>query len=224
MPSEFPRSAKNLKGALVVFESSRPIPTNLIVFQYNPDSMQRSFRPSRRTTSDEEAPAGGGGGREVLPPNERFSLEVELDAADQLEVPGQNVLATQVGLHPTLAALELLLYPPSSALILNRALSSAGSSIISQARSPLVLLVWGSMRVVPVRLTSLRVHEQAFDPRLNPLRAEVSLELRALTDAELEDEGPPFETLGIVNQIAKEVLARSHVAGSVVEITSQLPF
>lgn len=223
MPSEFTRSPKNLKGALVVFESSAPVPTNLIVFQYNPETVRRSVRsPTRRRGS--EAPEGGGGTREVHPPAETFSLEVELDAADQLEVPSQNPIAVASGLHATLAALELLMFPSSTALILNRALSAAGSSIIRQARSPLVLLVWGAPRVVPVRVTSLSINEKAFDTRLNPIRAEVSLELRALTDRELQDEGPPFSTLGIVNQIAKEVLARSNVAGAVQEITGMLPF
>ena len=43
-------------------------------------------------------------------------MSVELDATDQLEAV--NPLAVASGLHPTLAALELLLYPPSTQLIL----------------------------------------------------------------------------------------------------------
>jgi len=42
MPSDFPRSPKYLKGALVVFETRIPVPTNAIVFQYNPETVSRT--------------------------------------------------------------------------------------------------------------------------------------------------------------------------------------
>lgn len=221
MPSDFPRSPKLLKGALVVFETIAPAPTNLIVFQYNPDTMSRSFQQ-----------LGGGGGADprtgagdteaALPPLQSFQLIVELDAADQLEA--SNPLALGVGLHPTLAALELLLYPSSASLILNKALALAGSAVVTPARAPLVLLVWGPLRVVPVRLGTLSVVEQAFDQLLNPIRAQVTMDLRALTIAELRAAGPPFDTLAVVNQIAKEVLARSNLFNSAEQIGGSISF
>jgi len=221
MPSEFPRSPRLLKGALVVFETAIPVPTNLIVFQYNPDTMTRSFKPVGGTGGDPSQSAGDTQ-HVPLPPLESFQMKVELDAADQLE--SSNALARGVGLHPTLAALELLLYPPSTQLILNKALSLLGSSIISPADVPMVLLVWGAPRVVPVRVTSVGITEQAFDQILNPIRAEVTLGLRGLTQVELQQAGPPFDTLAIVNHIAKEVLARANIVNSVQQITTMLPF
>lgn len=221
MPSEFPRSPKLLKGALVVFETAIPVPTNLIVFQYNPDTVTRSFQPVGSGSGDPSA--GAGDTQHIpLPPLESFQMKVELDAADQLEA--SNPLARGVGLHPTLAALELLLYPPSTQLILNKALSLLGSSIISPATAPMVLLVWGAPRVIPVRVTSVAITEQAFDTILNPIRAEVTLGLRALTVIELQAAGPPFDTLALVNHIAKEVLARANIVNSVQQITTMLPF
>lgn len=227
MPSDFPRSPKLLKGALVVFEAAVPVPTNLIVFQYNPDTMSRGFGgfPS------EEASRGAGSSdprqgvtdpQSTLPPLETFQMNVELDAADQLEA--SNPLAIVAGLHPTLAALELLLYPPSASLILNKVLTLAGSSVVSRAETPLVLLVWGAARVVPVKVTSLSINEQAYDQKLNPIRAEVALGLRVLTERELTTAGPPFSTLATVNHIAKEVLARSNLFNSAEQIRSLLPF
>jgi hypothetical protein len=221
MPSEFPRSPKLLKGALIVFETAIPVPTNLIVFQYNPDAVTRSFRPVGGGRGDSSASAGDTQ-HVPLPPLETFQMKVELDAADQLEA--SNPLARGVGLHPTLAALELLLYPPSTQLILNKALSLLGSSIISPAQVPMVLLVWGAPRVIPVRVTSVAITEQAFDTILNPIRAEVTLGLRALTSVELQAAGPPFEQLALVNHIAKEVLARANIVNSVQQITTMLPF
>lgn len=221
MPSDFPRSPKLLKGALVVFETIAPVPTNLIVFQYNPDGVTRGFQQQSGGGDPRES---GGDTQEARPPIETFQMNVDLDAADQLEDPGSNPLAVSVGLHPTLAALELLLYPPSASLILNRVLSLAGSAIVAPTRAPLVMLVWGAPRVVPVNVTSLSITEQAFDQILNPIRAQVTLGLRALTDVELRQVGPPFDTLAIVNQVAKEVLARSNIFNSVQEIGDSISF
>jgi hypothetical protein len=222
MPSEFSRSPRLLKGALVVFETQAPIPTNLIVFQYNRDTMTRSFQAAGGTASNVEQ--GAGDTQPRLPPIESFQMTVDLDASDQLELPGSNPVTVATGLHPTLAALELLLYPPSTMLILNKVLSLAGSSLISPATAPLVVLVWGPLRVVPVRVVSLGVTEQAFDQRLNPILARVTLGLRALTFPELVEAGTPFDMLGIVNQIAKEVLARTNILNSAQQIGGMVSF
>jgi hypothetical protein len=48
---------------------------------------------------------------------------------------------------------------------------------------PVVLFVWGAGRIVPVRLTSFSVEEQAFTPTLYPIRAKVSVGLRVLTES-----------------------------------------
>jgi len=221
MASEFPGSPMVLKGALVVFGASVPVPTNLIVFQYNPDEMRRSFRQA--------APAGeeadrrrSGGTRRVRPPVESFSITVELDAADQLEEA--NPIAVATGLHPTLAALELLLYPPSTEVILGKVLAAVGSARVTPAKAPLVLLVWGPLRVVPVRVESVSITEEAFDQLLNPIRAKVELGLRTLTEKELNAAGPPFDTLALVNLIAKEVLARTQAVAAVADVAGSASF
>ena len=219
MPSDFPRSPKLIKGALVVFETRIPVPTNLIVFQYNPETMNRSFHQVAGSSDPRLTP---GGQSLMLPPIESFQLDVELDAADQLE--DKNVLTRAVGLHPVLAALELLIHPPSTNLILNKVLSLAGSSVISPATSPLVLFVWGPARVVPVRVDSVGITEEAFDQLLNPSRAKVALGLRALTIPELVQAGPPFDVLGIVNLVAKEVLARTNIFNSIQQIGGSISF
>ncbi len=45
------------------------------------------------------------------PPRESLKLDVEIDAADQLEQA--KFPATSMGIDPTLASLEMLLYPKS---------------------------------------------------------------------------------------------------------------
>lgn len=208
MPSEFPRSPKLLKGGLVVFPSQKlgPPPT-VIVFQYNPEQLSRSLAP--RAPPD---PSSVGGAREdslrVLgPPVETINLSVVLNAADQLEQPEQNPEVAANGLHPALAALELLLYPPSPQVLLNRSLAQAGSVQIAPPDLPLTLLVWGKSRAVPVRLTSFSIAEEAFDPRLNPIQAKVDLGMQVLTYMELKEDTIGFGAY-IAYQAQKEALAR----------------
>jgi hypothetical protein len=221
MASEFPGSPMVLKGALVVFGAPVPVPTNLIVFQDNPDDMRRTFRQAAPAGDDADRRRSGGT-RRVRPPVESFTITVELDAADQLE--DSNPIAVATGIHPALAALELLLYPESTIVILNKALSLAGMSLIAQPKVPVVLLVWGLPRIVPVRVTSVSITEQAYDPLLNPIRARVELGLQALTEAELGEAGAPFNTLGLVNQIGKEVLAKTNIVTGTLELSAEITF
>jgi hypothetical protein len=219
VPSSFPGSPRLLKGALVVFEALVPVPTNLIAFQYNPDSLSRSFAQQQDPA---DARRNSGDTLFVLPPTESFRMSVELDATDQLEDGNPITLAT--GLHPTLAALELLLYPSSIDLIADKALALVGSARVKPGRVPIVLLVWGPLRVVPVRLESVSVTEEAFDQLLNPIRAKVDLGLRTLTERELQIVGAPFDVLSLVNLIAKEALARTAPIASVAEIAGSAGF
>ena len=223
MPSDFTGSPRLLKGALVVFEALKPVPTNIIAFQYNPDQVTRQFQ---RAGGGNGAPPpsdpcrNAGDTQRVLPPTESFRMSVELDATDQLEET--NPIAIGSGLYPALSALELLLYPPSTDIILGKILAKLGSARVSPANQPLVLLVWGPFRVIPVRVEQVSITEEAFDQLLNPIRAKVDLGLRALSDRELRIAGAPFNTLALVNQIAKEVLARTAPVASLEQIGGSL--
>jgi hypothetical protein len=221
MSSAYPGSPRLLKGALVVFETVAPIPTNLIAFQYNPESVTRSIE-----SQNARDPTGARRWIErptpLNTPLERLRLTIELDATDQLE--DGSLVARATGLHPELAALELLLYPTSAQKILGTILSAVGSAFITAADEALVLLVWGPLRVLPVLVESLSINEEAFDQLLNPIRAKVDLELRSLTAGELSHAGKIFGAIDVVNLIAKEVLARENAVTSVEEIIGAASF
>jgi hypothetical protein len=223
MPSDFPGSPRLLKGALVVFEALIPVPTNLIAFQYNPDQVTRQFKQAGGVGAGGATPdpcRTSGDTQRVVAPTESFKMAIELDATDHLEEV--NPLAVAVGLHPTLSALELLLYPPSTQVIFGKVLAKLGSARVTPTNKPVVLLVWGPLRVLPVYVESLTITEQAFDTLLNPIRAKVDLGLRTLSQIELDKAGVPFDTLDIVNQIAREALARSAPIASVDQIGGSL--
>jgi hypothetical protein len=219
VPSEFPRSPSLLKGALVVFKQGSLVPT-VITFQYNPETMRRGLEA--QNPEPEPGQSAGDTGR-VLPPIESFSLTIELDAADQLET-GDTVTRI-AGLHPALAELELLLYPSSITMIKNQILALVGSSAVAPLGVPVVLFVYGPSRVVPVRVESLSVTEQAFDQLLNPILASVDIGLRSMTDAELREAGPLFAKLGLIRLIDKEILvAAPTVSAAAQKIRGLLPF
>jgi hypothetical protein len=219
MPSEFPGSPKLLKGALVVYATTLPVPSSIVVFQYNPDSMSRTLFDE--SSGDDPRLPGGDPTAVLGPPVESFDLTVELDAADQLDAG--DPLARNLGIHPALAALELLLYPPADVIIRIKGLAKVGIANLTPAELPIVLLVWGLARVVPVRVTSVSVTETAFDEHLNPIQATVSLAMTALTEAQLRRAGPPWDSLGLVTQKVKERAARRGSEGITVDIRGLLP-
>ena len=173
---------KILKAGIILLD---PISTQLqrvVVLQYNPDQLSRTLQV--------QATSGEAGDRsEALrlkgAPIETFKLEAEIDATDQLETSDQHPTATDVGIFPQLALLESLITPASDQLAASEMMLTTGTVEIAAMEAPLALFVWSVQRVVPVRVTELSIVEEAFDTSLNPIRAKVSLSMRALSVSDL---------------------------------------
>ncbi|MDQ3055611.1 MAG: hypothetical protein M3R66_17910 [Actinomycetota bacterium] len=211
----FPNSPRLLKGAIVGLDPVNPL-ASVIVFQYNPDTVTRRL--------DARTSGGDGGDRSEAfrltgPPKETVTLSVEVDAADQLEEA--NPLAVTSGVYPALSALEMLLYPKSRTVIANAVLARLGNIEIIPPEAPMTLFIWGTRRVVPVRLTSFSVTEEAYDTALNPIRARVELSLLVLSYADLK-QGHPGYNLFLAHQIAKEIMATTNVITSAQNIGASL--
>lgn len=202
--SSFPNSPRLLKGGIVLLDAESGAVQKVIALQYNPDTLTRTLQPKGMG-------AESGDRSEALrlkgPAVETIKLEAELDATDQLEFPDKNPNAVQSGIHPQLAALEMILYPTTDQLQANYALAQSGTLEIAPMQAPLSLFVWSKNRVVPVRLTEFSVTEEAFDPALNPIRAKVSLGMRVLSvdDLGFDHKGG---SLYLAYQQQKEKLAR----------------
>lgn len=195
----FSGSPKVSKGALIGLDALKPV-ASVVVFQYNPEKVTRSLQPKTSGADGAEGEAL----RITGPPEETFSLEIEIDATDQLAVG--DPIAGSLGIAPQLASLEMMFYPPSALVIANEALALAGLVEVVPPEAPLAVLVWSPSRVLPVRLTDVSVAEEAYDTHLNPIRAKVTVGLRVLT----------YDDLGLLSvggglfmahQIAKEVMA-----------------
>ena len=133
------------------------------VFQYNPEKLIHTFNqgsPSAlaANTSDQQSPT-----------SEFFNLTFELDSVD-IDPPAQNQSSPALGLHPSLAMLELMMQP---------------QMVGKQTYQPIVVFKWGAKRSVPVRVISMNVEEKSFDITLIPNRATVTLTLRVLDATEI---------------------------------------
>jgi hypothetical protein len=193
--SSFPGSPRVLKGAFVYFASQGAQP-KIIAFQYNPETLCRKL--------ERDAIALGSSSSSSLAPTspiprQVISLTLALDAADGLEFPDENPQVVRSGLHPSMSAIEILMYSSAS------------------APSSLTLFVWGVNRVVPVRVMQVQIVEQMFDPSLNPIRAAIAVTLLVRTHADFSD--APWARKYWDNYLAKlQELAESASAETISEL------
>jgi hypothetical protein len=184
----FPRSPRTLRGGFILMDADGLAVRRTIVFQYNPDTLTRSLAPRGATADTGDRLEAL---RLVGPPAETLKLEIALDATDRLEKPAQNPTTVAEGIAADLAEFETMVSPSVADLEAAEALTRTGTLEILPLPSPLLLLVLGANRTVPVRITEFAITEEAFDTRLNPVLARLSLGLRALTTDDL-----PFGSKG----------------------------
>jgi hypothetical protein len=232
-----------LKGALVEFMPTfLPIPLpNVIVFQYNPETMTHTWSQPAPTSS-----AGTEGSNPLAVqgmPGETFSFTIAMDSNDDIAngiQPG-SALATASGLYSRLAALEMLLYPTGTTNAVLGAVSAAISSALGgtssgptrtvpQSVMPVTLFIWGAGRIVPVRVTGLTITEKLYDSTLNPIHAEAQISLRVLTPAELVAASADDDVLGNLATIAytytltlRQALAVANLANAAESIIGMIP-
>jgi hypothetical protein len=182
----YPRAPRMLRGGLVRLDPLARSIVDVVVFQYNPDTLTRTLAP--RAMSGEP-----GDRQEVLrltgPPHETIKFDAEIDATDQLADPtdAANAPVATEGLLPAIATLERLITPTAQELLATDSLYGQGMLEVAPMEAPLTVLVWGSKRVVPVLISSLSLTEEAFDPKLQPIRVKASLECKVLTTSDLPD-------------------------------------
>ncbi len=206
--STFPNSPRLLKGALIGVDPFNPL-ASVVVFQYNPDTMTRRLEPR---TGERRRRAGRG-----LSPGRAAEGDDHAVGGDRRHGSarsGATRWPSRRGVSPTLAALEMMLYPKSALVIANTILAAVGTVEVLPAEGPMILFVWGPTRVLPVRLTGLTITEEAYDTLLNPTRAKVELALAVLSYNDLKI-ASPGNALFLVHQITKEVLATTNVFNSV---------
>ena len=230
-----------LKGGLIEFTETFPIPIpNVIIFQYNPETMTHGWTPA---TTNPGTPGQTSNPLAITgQPQETFSFTLAMDSNDTIADGNAVVagIAELSGVYTRLAALEMLLFPtapPGGGLIgsVTAALGIGGGSSspsptqqVPAAQLPTVLFVWGPGRIVPVRVTALSITEKLYDATLlNPIHVEAQITLRVLTQDELKYVDGPLGSLANMaysySQGLREALAIANLANAVTSIIGMLP-
>jgi hypothetical protein len=238
-----------VKGALISFIPSSGIgvssPPNVIVFQMNPETISHAW------TAPAAAPAPSDSKVKVNPlavtgpPGESFSFTLMLDSNEQISDvstdPVGATLAQGSGVYSRLAALELLQFPTplpnqslsgqvsaaSSAAAQGSSASGASQQQVPLSQVPVVLFVWGALRIVPVRVTAFSISEKLFDSALNPTYAEAQITVTVLTPDELAAVQGPMQ--GIANmaysysQSIRQAQAALNLQEGTPEVLGMLP-
>ena len=182
-----------LRGALVEYGSDvlGPIP-NVVVFQFNPEEISRTLnipqaKPETAGNARLTEPHQAG-----APPTETFSITAHFSAADDLGKGGAaSVVARTFGIGPQLAALEKMVYTQAGIIsgLIGAAVDAIGDAIglgggaeaperpIPREKKPRILFIWGPSRVLPVEIRSMSITERKFDSLLNPVQAEVQMNM-----------------------------------------------
>lgn len=211
---------KLLRGVLASVNKGNLIDT--VVFQYNPDTVKRTLRPQSATQAQTGAPAESQGQSMqsseapsyIDAPSQTLSFTAYFDAmADEtFKDKGQLAKMKKFGIGAQLALLEKLAYPNTSA-VEKRERKRDTSKMPLRLWSPRTVLIWGNNRVLPVRITSLDITEDVFDPLLNPVRATVAITLEVQTYANRQPEDEDYARFGAYHK-ALEQLAKQAVGPS----------
>jgi hypothetical protein len=218
-----------LKGALIEYGTDLigPIP-NVVIFQFNPESLARTMKIPPRPTgaaSRENTQAGE-------KPLESISFKAQFSAADELK--DEKILAKMFGVGPRLCALEKMVNPSSKiAGLISAAIDAIGSAIsggggnpptqaIPREKYPKIIFIWGLTRVQPVVIDSMRITELEYDFLLNPIRAEVDIELTVNAVDTCSDDILAKGALEYTT-IAKEAQAIGNLANTAEQIVELIP-
>lgn len=203
MPNNPPAAQNFLRGALVTIDATTGA-RNTIAFQFNPETLRRNL----------QANTVGGGEQGDRSQAVRFTgAPVESITFDAVFTSlASNATASPDGVYPQLAALAMLVYPQLAAVNQEQTLLAQGILEVMPLLAPQTLFVWGSKRVLPVRVTELTIQEQFFDPDLNPVRATATLGLRVLSYSDLFPTNPSYQTYQVYQQELQTLAQQGYTA------------
>lgn len=219
-----------LRGALIEYGTDLigPIP-NVVIFQFNPESLTRSLQIPQRPTGATQRETTQAGERTF----ERISFKAHFSAVNMLDE--DKALAKMFGIGPQLSALEKMVLPSSKiAGLIGAALDAVGDALgmgggddapaqpIPREKYPRILFIWGLTRVLPVTIDSMTIAELEYDALLNPLRAEVDLQLSVIAIDECSDDVLGKGALEYT-MIAKEAQAIANLANTAEQIVELIP-
>ncbi len=220
-----------LRGALIEYGSDflGPLP-NVVIFQFNPETLTRTIQIPPRPTGAASRESDQAGELPV----EKIHLTAHFSAADAMGA--NNVLARATGVGPQLAALEQMVHPSGKISgLIGEAIDAIGDALglggeeeqatqpIPREKYPRILFIWGLTRVLPVIIQSMSITEQQYDFLLNPIQAQVEVDLDVITPDPRSDDQIAKGALEY-STLAKEAMAITNLANTAQQAVELIPF
>ena len=174
-----PYKAGNQRGMLTVTPATGS-PTD-IEFQYNPAEFEVGMTGTLYAGETANKPVTGA-------PEQTINLKISIEAT-AMAAAERN----QAGIRPQLAQLEMLLYPDIDNVTQNQQLLAGGKIEAVPEEPPKLLLTYGNRPPMPVKLKGMTVTERLHDGALNPIVADVSLQLEAVTYSQVPPSDANFD-------------------------------
>lgn len=219
-----------LRGALIEYGADLigPIP-NVVIFQFNPESLSRSFVVPQRSSAGNDREQSQAG-ETVF---EKISLKAHFSAIDMLN--DDKVLARAFGIGPQLAALEKMVLPAGKIEgLIGAAVDAIGDALglgggedpptqpIPRQSFPHILFIWGLTRIHPVKIESMSISELEYDNLLNPIRAEVDIGISVIKVDSCSDDWLAKGAQEF-SEIAKEAQAIANLANTAEQVVELIP-
>jgi hypothetical protein len=93
---------------------------------------------------------------------------------------------------------------------------------IPREQYPRILFIWGLTRVLPVTIDTMTIGELEYDALLNPLRAEVELQLSVIAGGRYSDDALAKGALDYTT-IAKEAQTIANLANTAEQVVDLIP-
>ena len=199
--SGFKNRPKILRGAFVEYGLS--LPPMFVVFQFNPEKLSRtrsiSYSPPNRSVfkrgklveekddislrnfHKNNSLLGVQRKQQADVNEENISFDIRLDATEKLSQ--EDFIAGRFGIAPELSALEMMVHPKDESILGSLFSTKPGYSFTRKSKMPMILFIWGLKRVLPVNINSLNIDEIEYSTWLNPIRAEVKVDLTVIEGA-----------------------------------------
>ena len=234
-----------LRGAFIQYNNSFPLPVpNLILFQYNPETMTHTWTPAQAGGSNSAGQSPSNPLAVIGPPEEAFSFDLVMDSNDtiadnnpvvaQLAESQRRLSAAGRARDASLSGCRRGRRPGRRGLLRHQRNRQApwatpSSTPCRTGNLPVVFFIWGPGRIAPVRVETLTITETLYDSlTLNPVHASAQIGLKVLTAPELQFITGPSGTLARAassySMTLREALAIANLANSAESIAGMLPF